>query len=382
LDAGVVAAPSTEIRGATDLTNSPKLAGYEVAEKVVVLVAVLALVGFLVGELPNERTQPEAAGSSTDSSQVTATPAPTTPESLLQAAVDAFASGDVSLSERNIDELLERQMQRDVNADIEQFPALTDVFRTSWSRVHDVVPFSIIQNRSDLGPNYTGSDFEVIYERLSTALPITRRRAETETKEEFEAHLADLNSRPLKVGPFTATAQPFVFAGKLQSWMNYDPDSQTVRWGMYNDDKGKFGVSDKFSIFGDDAASVPIDKTTEFNGSYTGENAFGVKRRITDTTTNRSILFLKNVNELEWEKLSFAVPRDQWNELKPQLRSLYAVMLVDPIVSVKADFSTATISNPNVASDISRIISGRLVEYWVYRNDTGEILARLSSTRQ
>lgn len=330
------------------------------------LIIIIAIIGITIAgvALNSMRTEKENGK--------IAVPAGNSAERLLARAVQEMMQGNPSGAQEATDKLLQLNPKRDVRADAEQAPQIKAALYRSWSRANRIIPLSLIESTSNLGPGFEGSDLDVLVAQLAAASErVIDGRREAETMEEYEArHSAEL-AKPRTIGPYTATEEAFVIVPKGVLYLGYDPNMQSFRWGSYTY-SGKFDIK---TGFGDEPELFSRKETDA--GSYVGQNAYGAQVRVQKKEILENQIAITNAEQFEWSKMSIPVPREQVAELKPHLRVLLAIVPTEPLVGHLIDRKKPTFSNPVETEHNIDYVCGELQEFRVYRNDTGEVLARL-----
>jgi TonB family protein len=154
-------------------------------------------------------------------------------------------------------------------------------------------------------------------------------------------------------------------------------------FAFYYDDFGLSYLADdaKYQLSLFDSAKylsqIDVNLTTQTKkyGSFVGQNAFGVKKRV--QVVREANIQLK----LSWDRyydndLFFAVERSKAIRIKNSIRVLLLVKLHEPFVEINQNVETATIDDPRLVAYHDISLRAEYVGVIIYNIENGEILHR------
>jgi hypothetical protein len=172
----------------------------------------------------------------------------------------------------------------------------------------------------------------------------------------------------------------FVSSAEYAGSIAYDPSTQRFRWGNYHESTGEFEERKVFDRHSSNASERIVVRFETVNaGKYTASNAFGVKREVESRITYRDLLLLNNPRQFDWSEISLGASKEEAMQIKTHLRYLYAVKLVEPYFYDDLETTEPTLARPILDKEETKYICASLREFWVFRSDTGEVLARLKA---
>jgi|GEM_PF-1550929 len=218
-----------------------------------------------------------------------------------------------------------------------------------------------------LDAKFQSTDVLSLYSVLESLLP--RAKDEFETSADFSKRLED-DLHKKKIGIFSVDDE-FLFSTGTSAFLTYDAAKKGY----------KINLSESQSISSD----------TKNNGTFEGQNAFGVKKeidRITLTSYDLQLLnhkaFLKCVKKsygycFDEEAGFIPFSPDLARQQEHDLRVVYVLKLKPPYVEHTLHTASATITSPTEFTYSTYKIYGELVRFLIVSHSTGEIIFSSSS---
>ncbi len=210
---------------------------------------------------------------------------------------------------------------------------------------------------SHLLPGYIGNSPRELVKNLNQRVR-KLSKGEFETTSEFDARLEKEYLVPLTGSLNFNSLYAFYYDGFNLS---------------YEADESKFilAINDEPSYDSKSVTLTLINSTTNI-GSFIGQNAFGVKKRIKVRSEVSINLNLWKVANFE-NDVSFEIERNKAIRIKPYIRVLILAKLSDPFLSKDKNVDDATISDPNLITYYDYNIEAEYRGLVLYDIRTGEI---------
>jgi hypothetical protein len=252
---------------------------------------------------------------------------------------------------------------------------------------------------SSVDPHYRGMNVPAIYEILHRGLGAAKP-SEYETKAQFDARIEKIKSLPLFGSHKIGDQYTFVLGGVWEgegsisegaggplSYLrgaiqtSYDAESQVLTVTI----PAVTGVA-----FGTDHTSFGWGYRNRDTGHHVGQNAFGVKKVVTDVVSLRHTLEVDTAN-LAWLKAycnqefsrdvqcKVSVPVGKARAMDGDVRVAFGATLKEPYTEEEAGTEKATIDSPFETYEVQRGLFISPNQLVIYSGRTGEIVAQYSN---
>lgn len=219
-------------------------------------------------------------------------------------------------------------------------------------------PFDV--NVEKLAKDFSGTDPVSLFQALlNKPEPIKR---EFETTEQFTTRYDRWLSQPV-FGSVTPTSlialtfRPGIIPSEQASF-------------KYNADAGEMTLSLSPGWCGG-LNNLTILSTVKNLGSYVGQNAFGVKRKIEKSTVTR--FCLEGVSNT---RISFPIPSERAPAEKHSARFVLLGTLRSPYTAIVEDRAMPTLDSPEAVRWTDFVLKFNVEEVWIFSGLTGAILHR------
>jgi hypothetical protein len=240
---------------------------------------------------------------------------------------------------------------------------------------------------SKVPEGFRGHNLASLFGALSDKL---KAKGEFETTEAYNKRIEAALSEPL-VGELTAksilaSVIPLT-SGSEFSNLKYNADAQLLSVDKSMDevpyDLGDYETRSKQRVLSTGLGFEKVIRT------YTGQNSFGIKRRVVEKESYSCDLILLNPGELGFKKDQYDVLGDRQNivfdvqmdpataqKAKQNLKLLVLFQVGPPYVGNAKDYDSPTIDDPVEVTSYKFYIYANVIEVWLYDSKTGEIYAR------
>jgi TonB family protein len=258
------------------------------------------------------------------------------------------------------------------------FSAFGQTFSPNWEKVP---------------PSFNGNDFETIYDSLLLSRKFFQKN-EFETTAKFNERVN--NPVNIKLGGNLTAANTLVFVYKpfgnfvsdgLSAEYNADKEILSVKI-LTNSFDGQAGntTDNRFLAYFGTAVKPSILKS---DGSYIGENSFGVKRNIQKfsgnsfslVVANISDFFKANYNSTPSLETELNLPPAQARLVKNNLAVAYFMQLTSPYYGIDITESKPTIDVPKDIKIYHEFLFGNVSEIWLFDAVSGIVYSKLNAKK-
>lgn len=246
-----------------------------------------------------------------------------------------------------------------------------------------------------VAPDYLGNDPKYIYSSIDDREK-SSLKGEFETTEQYQKRISISNNNQNAKGIFS-------FQG-YKPKMKYSADDSEftilIRVGavlspfehsLIPPQKGKYDVSD----FKKDDKSITLIVDMEDGGSYEAENVYGAKTIVEKTVFTSYDVAVTYCNDFPIETIEdeqfpiikfdyivgkFPSPPEEARKIKKNIGCLVIGKLEKPFIHETFILEPATFDSPYDVSRFHRYLHMRMLELWIYNQETGKVYVKLKNT--